>query len=200
MSVNKKAKNKKIGVSEQCSRVAVRFFIRRSKRINSLLKFVCNQKPGQENSNSNSDKDVKHEEPKPVEKSSMTECLHYLGLSSTRANVIVTPSPMRKVPTFGSTNKSHGTFSRADRLNKYETTFLSLRRVSDHQSSDEALFKEPKIFRCEYCPKVFFHRATWRKHVLRHIRTLKRCNRCKCAFKTLLAKKKHQLNCRKSLS
>lgn len=197
MSVHKAKNSKKIGVSEHCSQVAVRFFIRRSKRVNSLIKFVCKQKPGQENNNSESKGDTL-EEPKPLQvekKSSMTDCLHYLGLSSTRANIIVTTSP--SVRKFSASATVRGGCNR----NKYETTYLSLRQVTESDSNgDEALFKVPKIYRCEYCPKVFFHRAMYRKHVLRHIRTLKRCSRCKCAFQTLLAKKKHQLTCHKSLS
>ncbi|XP_076383490.1 uncharacterized protein LOC143260776 [Megalopta genalis] len=64
-----------------------------------------------------------------------------------------------------------------------------------HRTPAKPLFKEPLIYECCYCPKYFLHKMTYRQHVIRHIRKVYWCTKCKKGLKTMVEKKRHEYFC-----
>ncbi|KAG7199619.1 hypothetical protein KM043_014222 [Ampulex compressa] len=131
-------------MEELRSRVAVRFFVKKSRRFDSSLR--GSQRHGMERS-------VR------ICVKNQPECLLYLGL--------------------------------APRSEKSRERECKRRQMDDFQ------FTKPRVYECDHCTRIFFHKVLYRRHMIRHIRRIQWCTRCNRGFVTKAARKRHQLTCRR---
>jgi hypothetical protein len=63
----------------------------------------------------------------------------------------------------------------------------------EEESEPEFVFRKPKVYRCCYCHKVFFHSFTYRRHMLHHLKNRNWCRLCSRGFISRKCYQKHKL-------
>lgn len=84
-------------------------------------------------------------------------------------------------------NETLGTNSQHDQASSSQTTYIRQSGTEDRaggtghhtQLPDNGHnFLVPKIFKCMYCDKQFYNKPAWRKHHVKHVKQLLRCQCC----------------------
>lgn len=71
------------------------------------------------------------------------------------------------------------------------------KNTSEKKSESDFVFLKPKVYYCNYCNKSFFHAASYRRHMILHLKKLRWCRKCKRGFISQAWFKKHRSLCYK---
>lgn len=71
------------------------------------------------------------------------------------------------------------------------------KNTSEKKSESDFVFLKPKVYYCNYCNKSFFHAASYRRHMIFHLKKLRWCHKCKRGFVSQTWFKKHRSLCHK---
>ncbi|CAK9830641.1 hypothetical protein ANTRET_LOCUS7777 [Anthophora retusa] len=71
------------------------------------------------------------------------------------------------------------------------------RQTRKLENRSDFQFLKPRVYECNYCTKIFFHKLLYRRHMIRHLKKIHWCMKCNRGFTTKISKKRHELTCRR---
>lgn len=154
--------------SEAKCAVAVRYLLKRSQRFGD--KFMPSMK---RTDNENSCEKPNETNDSEVNKERLIERLRKLGLAP------------RKY--------SNPTAPRSSSSKRKRQHPKKLTKVSEDDG-----FVQPRVFECDYCPRIFFNKTIYRRHTIKHLR-IRRCEHCNQPFKARVSHRRHQANCKRKI-
>ncbi|KAK2582385.1 hypothetical protein KPH14_004714 [Odynerus spinipes] len=145
------------------------------------------------------------------EKIKTPECLLYLGLAPRSDDEEEDEyQPVKEISDLGADLESSGRkrrrrsifdnteYKTRDRKREKREKKRARRRETECKDpNDELQFTKPRVYECDCCFKIFFHKVFYRRHMIRHIDRNPRCENCNQIFLSKIAKRYHRAQCRR---